>query len=104
MLRLPVKLSASAAKSRPNPGNIQSNPIQARLRAQVEGLTVIVPPGKVVRMLWADDRSHVLAFGRDNPKPARTRSVEIPLLVDFHSVERVFAFGGSHIEEHFAIG
>ena len=48
---------------RTNPWDAYANAIKARLRAQIQRLSVFVSPREVVRMLWPDNRAQVLSLG-----------------------------------------
>src|SRR5215472_14315978 len=89
---------------RSNPRHVQPNAIEPCFCTEIERLAVFVSPSNVVRMLRSDDGSKVLALRRNNPEAAWTRSVQISLLIDFHSVPGVFAALAGCVEKHLAVG
>src|SRR5215831_4747412 len=54
-------------------------------------------------MLWTHDCSQMLTLGRNNPEPARSREIQVSLLVHFHAVPGVFTRRGGSIKKDFAI-
>ncbi len=48
---------------RADAGNIQTHPVQTASGAQIQGLAILIAPGKIVRMLGRDDRAQVFALG-----------------------------------------
>src|SRR6266566_3209221 len=86
-----------------NAGHVQTNSVEPAAGAEVQGLAVLVPPGEVVRVLGANDRSEMLSFGREDPQAAGTRDVKVSLLVDLDPVDGVFARRRGHVEEERAL-
>src|SRR5215475_8737728 len=69
---------------RPDAGNVEADPVEARACRHVEGLAVRVAPGEVRRELGRLDRPQVLAFLLDDPGTTETRDVEIAAAVHLH--------------------
>src|SRR5258706_16066017 len=82
-----------AVLSRPYAGNFHVNPVQPCGSGYVKSFAVGVSPGQIRRLLRKLDRSQVFAFRGENPYTARTDAINIPLLINFHSVgnSRIFA-------------
>src|SRR5215471_16533486 len=55
---------------RPNPRYVETNSIDASLRAQIQRLTVVVSPCHVVRVLGTYDSAEVLPVRREYPQAA----------------------------------
>ena len=51
-----------------------------------------------MRVFRGDDSSQVLPFWGKDPKSTRSRYIQVTLLIDFQSVERIFAWGTGHIK------
>src|SRR5262245_22147200 len=68
--------------SRPHPGNIQPDPVHTGLGGQIQRSAVVIAPRHIVGMLWAGERAQVLAVRRNDPQPAGTRDIEVPVLID----------------------
>src|SRR5437867_12853388 len=83
-------------------GNAQAHLVETRLRAEIEGLAVLVAPRHVVRMLRTGDRAEVPAFGRQDPETAGAGNVEVALLIHLDAVDGVLPRGRGHVEEELA--
>src|SRR5438034_11173079 len=89
--------------SRTDAFDVQSHSIQSAARAEVERFPIGIAPGKIVRMLWRNDRPEMFALRRQNPQTTRTGNVEVSGSIHLHSVERVFARRLGHVEKKFPI-
>src|SRR5262245_45089029 len=90
-------------RPRSNAGNVQPYPVHARLCGQIQSSAVIITPRQIVGMLRACERAQMFAVWRNDPQPARTRDVEVPLPIDFDPVDRIFPRCPGHIEEGLAV-
>ena len=93
----------AASPSRTNAWNVQPHLVEAASSAEVQRLSIVIPPGHVVRVLRGDDRSQMLSLGRNDPQTTRTGHIQVAALVHLHAVECVFARCGRHIEENLAV-
>jgi hypothetical protein len=89
---------------RENSRNLKPDAVKYRLRAEVQSLTVVVTPGKVMCMFRAGNCVKVSAFWGKNPDSARSRNIQISFLVYFHSVEGILTLRCSHVEEDRSAG
>src|SRR5205814_6699367 len=83
--------------------HVKLHPVKSTLRAEVEGLSIGIAPGKVMRMFRRNNCAEMLALRRENPQTTGTGNVKIASFIDLHAIDCVLPQGLGHIEKEFPV-
>ena len=83
--------------------NLQSDAINARACGNIKRLVIAPAPRNIAYPLRNVERPEMLAFGRENPNPARTRAIQVSLFVHLLAVGRSWPGIGCRVKENLSV-
>src|SRR5215475_1961182 len=89
---------------RQNARDVQRHPVEGILRGHIKRFSIFAAPRHVMWMLRRQDGPQVFSRRGNNPQTAGSRNIQVALLVDFDSVDRIFTRSLGHVKKHLPVG